>query len=63
MNDVLSKLVNVGYKPAKVLKELQLETDENDDADMEKQVGGEKLDKTLSIMQENLGRQYSGFPF
>ena len=62
MNDVLSKLVNVGYKPAKVLKELQLETDENDDADMEKQVGGEKLEK-LPIMQENLVWQYSGFPF
>ena len=38
MNDVLSKLVNVGYKPAKVLKELQVETDENGDSDMEKQV-------------------------
>ena len=39
MNDVLSKLVNVGYKPAKVLKELQVEIDDNDDGDMEKQVG------------------------
>ena len=38
MNDVLSKLVNVGYKPAKVLKELQMDTDENDDTDLEKQV-------------------------
>ena len=38
MNDVLSKLVNVGYKPAKVLKELQMETDANVDSDMEKQV-------------------------